>query len=168
MQLRQKSNEIPELNLTSLIDVVFLLLIFFMISTTFEQAAGLKVSLPEAETAESQQQLTAIVLAIDEQGSMALDNSRLNESDADALRMALENVDQGRLERGLIIHADAEVAHRFVVTAMDVASKLGITNLSIATLEEGAENPNINNENTTVPNNDSDIDSSIDSGNSSE
>lgn len=140
MQLRKANREIPEVNLTSLIDVVFLLLIFFMISTTFEQAAGLKVSLPEAETAVSENQPVALVLAIDDKGTMALDNRRLAGNDADTLRNALNDIESDRLQSGLIIHADAEVAHRYVVTALDVASKLGISNLSIATLEDAVSN----------------------------
>lgn len=135
MQLRKTSREAPEVNLTSLIDVVFLLLIFFMISTTFEQAAGLKVSLPEAETALADNQPRAIVLAIDDQGTMALDNLRLPDNEADTIRAALNDIEDSRWQGGLVIHADAEVAHRHVVTVLDVASKLGITNVSIATLE---------------------------------
>ena len=134
MQIRSSNKEQPEINLTSLIDVVFLLLIFFMISTTFERSSTLKVSLPEATSSAVENQPATIVLAIDSLGRMAVDDRPVAGSDAVALNTALAAVWDDDGNDSLIIEADAETAHRFVVMAMDVASQLGITKLSIATI----------------------------------
>lgn len=140
MQLGKSDKEQPEINLTSLIDVVFLLLIFFMISTTFEQTSSLQINLPEVAEEQSEQRTQPVVLAIDARGNMALNDNRLPGNDAENVRRALNRV-LGDIQRtSLVISADAEVAHKHVVTVMDMAGELGITNLSIATItREDAE-----------------------------
>ncbi len=136
MQLRTSQKEQTEVNLTPLIDVVFLLLIFFMISTTFEQSASLQVSLPQAAEGETEQQSNPVVLAIDALGNMALDERRLDGNDPATVRAALSASLPAIQATTLVIHADAEVAHKHVVTVMDSAGELGITNLSIATIDQ--------------------------------
>lgn len=136
MQLRSNQKEQPDINLTSLIDVVFLLLIFFMISTTFEQSSALQVALPEASDNVPEQAKQAVVLAIDARGNMALDERRLSDNGEVALRTALTEALPEIRRSSLLISADADVAHRHVVAVMDMAGQLGITNLSIATIEE--------------------------------
>ncbi|KAA9131944.1 biopolymer transporter ExbD [Marinihelvus fidelis] len=134
MQLNPRKEEEPEINMTSLIDVVFLLLIFFMVSTTFERQAALKIDLPEASAQEEPtEQPRQLELAIDAEGRMFLNDAQLVDNRPATIRSALaELAGEGR-ELPIIIRADAQTPHHFVVTAMDVTGQLGFTRLSIAT-----------------------------------
>jgi biopolymer transport protein ExbD len=126
--------EEPTVDLTSLIDVVFLLLIFFMVSTTFERQALLKVDLPEASEVEDRaEQPESLELVIDSEGRMYLNDRRLVDSEDRTLRAAIEEAVGGERSVPLVLRADRQTPHHFVVTAMDVAAQLGFTNLSIAT-----------------------------------
>ncbi len=136
MQLSKGKKEQPEINLTSLIDVVFLLLIFFMISTTFEQSSALQINLPSASDATGDSPPQPVMLAIDERGNMALDEQRLPDNDADTVHNALREALPSIQAKSLVISADENTAHKHVVTVMDMAGQLGITNLSIATVSE--------------------------------
>lgn len=134
MQLRAKKSEEPEINLTSLIDVVFLLLIFFMVSTTFEQQAVLKVDLPEASNVSTpENQPDSFELVIDPKGQYYLNDRQLMDGRPSTLRAAFEEAAGDKRNIPIILRADAETPHHFVVTAMDVTAQLGFTRLSIAT-----------------------------------
>ena len=134
MRLRTHTKEDPTVDLTSLIDVVFLLLIFFMVSTTFERESVLKVDLPEASAVEEREELPeTLELVIDDQGRMFLNNERLLDSRAQTIEAAMERLTGERRDVPLILRADRQTPHHFVVTAMDVAARLGFLNLSIAT-----------------------------------
>lgn len=134
MKLQARFKEEPTVDLTSLIDVVFLLLLFFMVSTTFEHQAVLKVDLPEASAVEAPiDQADRLELVIDDSGRMYLNDQQLVDSDARTLRAAFEQAAGEDRSLPLILRADRETPHHFVVTAMDVAGQLGFRNLSIAT-----------------------------------
>ncbi len=134
MQLRAKKSEDPEISLTSLIDVVFLLLIFFMVSTTFEQQAVLKVDLPEASNVTlPENQPDSFELVIDPKGQYYLNDRQLMDGRPSTLRAAFEEAAGEKRDVPIILRADAETPHHFVVTAMDVTAQLGFTRLSIAT-----------------------------------
>ena len=134
MKLQAHFKEEPTVDLTSLIDVVFLLLLFFMVSTTFEHQAVLKVDLPEASAVEAPiDQAERLELVIDDSGRMYLNDQQLVDSDARTLRAAFEQAVGEDRSLPLILRADRETPHHFVVTAMDVAGQLGFRNLSIAT-----------------------------------
>lgn len=134
MKLQARFKEEPTVDLTSLIDVVFLLLLFFMVSTTFEHQAVLKVDLPEASAVEAPiEQADRLELVIDDSGRMYLNDQQLVDSDARTLRAAFEQAAGEDRSLPLILRADRETPHHFVVTAMDVAGQLGFRNLSIAT-----------------------------------
>jgi biopolymer transport protein ExbD len=134
MQLRASSHEDPEVSMTSLIDVVFLLLIFFMVSTTFEHQAVLKVDLPEAKNVSTlEDQPNSFELVIDAKGLFFLNDRQLVDGKRATLEAAfLEAAGEDR-NVPVILRADAETPHHFVVTAMDVTAQLGFTRLSIAT-----------------------------------
>ena len=133
MKLRGHSVEEPSIDLTSLIDVVFLLLIFFMVSTTFERQAALKVDLPEASEVELPQELPErLELVIDANGRMYLNDRQLVDSSDATLVAAFTELTGTKRDLPLILRADRETPHHYVVTAMDVAARLGFTNLSIA------------------------------------
>ncbi len=141
MQLRQSSTEQPEINLTSLIDVVFLLLIFFMITTTFQHSTALKVALPEASNTEQEQAPDTVILTISVDGQFAIDDVVLASNDLETVRSALASRWQQNEGATLVINADGDTAHRHVVTAMDAATAVGINSLSIATVRTDTPQP---------------------------
>ena len=134
MQLRSSRTEDPEISLTGLIDVVFLLLIFFMVSTTFEHQAVLKVDLPEAKNVSSpEDQPNSFELVIDPNGQFYLNDRQLVDSRASTIEAAFIEAAGDDRNIPVILRADAETPHHFVVTAMDVTAQLGFSRLSIAT-----------------------------------
>jgi biopolymer transport protein ExbD len=134
VRLQHHSTEEPTVDLTSLIDVVFLLLIFFMVSTTFERQALLKVDLPEASVVEDRTELPdTLELVIDSAGRMYLNDRQLVNSEERTLRAAIEEAVGEERSIPLVLRADRLTPHHYVVTAMDVAAQLGFSNLSIAT-----------------------------------
>ena len=124
-----------DINLTPLIDVVFLLLIFFMVSTTFDRHAKLKVQLPEASAKMQQMQEEPIVLSIDASGKYYINDRQVVNTKLDTLKRALRKSVGDKKDVALVLRADAKTPHQSVVRAMDAASQLGLTRLSIATLE---------------------------------
>jgi biopolymer transport protein ExbD len=139
MKLQAKRAEDPELNLTSLIDVVLLLVIFFMISTTFVQEGRLRVELPEAGSATVDRARQPIVITITAQGSYRINERALVNNQRETLRAALRQVAGESGAQPVTIRADARATHQAVVTAMDVAARLGFTQVNIATVSQQAE-----------------------------
>ncbi len=127
--------ESVEVNLTPLIDVVFLLLIFFMVSTTFDKHAKLKVTLPEASTKSAHQQVDPLVLSIDAKGNYFLNERQVVNQKLKTLKQAIQKTMGDDKDMAIVLRADANTPHQFVVRAMDAASQLGLTQLSIATVE---------------------------------
>ena len=120
------------INLTPLIDVVFLLLIFFMVSTTFDTTSELKIKLPEASQNETTKAKQPLQLMIDAKGQFFLNARELSSQNAEALSFALQRVLDGA-DRPIVIQSDAESPVQSLVTAMDVVARLGLTQVSIAT-----------------------------------
>ena len=136
MNLRpNREKEQLDVNITPLIDVVFLLLIFFMVSTTFDRQAQLKVKLPEASATAEQQQTESIFLAIDAKGQYYINDKQLVNTTIKTLKQALVKTMNENKEIAVILKADANTPHQAVVTAMDAAAQVGLTRLSIATME---------------------------------
>jgi len=137
MKLNVRARAEPEVNLTSLIDVVLLLLIFFMVSTSFVKESQITIQLPEAESEvrveETPEQLE---IMITEQGTYLVNGRELVNSRPETIRNALQRVSNGVSTLPLTISADANARHQHVVTAMDVAGRLGFTRISIATLND--------------------------------
>ena len=120
------------INLTPLIDVVFLLLIFFMVSTTFDTTSELKIKLPEASQNETPKAEQPLQLMIDAKGQFFLNARELSSQNAAALSFALQRVLDGA-DRPIVIQSDAGSPVQSLVTAMDVVARLGLTQVSIAT-----------------------------------
>jgi len=139
LNLKPDRSDNIELNLTPLIDVVFLLLIFFMVSTTFEQQSKLKIELPQASAAKTEQQPDAVVIAIDARGRYFVNDRQLVNSQLGTLKAALQKTVGDKRDTPLILRADAKTPHQAVVMAMDAAAQLGLTRLSIATLETNSK-----------------------------
>jgi biopolymer transport protein ExbD len=138
VNLRPRRHEDPEINLISLIDVLLVLLIFFMVSTTFQEEGRVRVQLPQASQIPVPRGASeALVITVTADGGYRVNERPLADSSADTLRAAL--LKAAGTERGPItIRADALSTHQAVVTAMDVAGKLGFAQLNIATVHEGA------------------------------
>jgi len=134
MRLRESKAEDPEINLTSLIDVVFLLLIFFMVTTTFERQARLKIELPEASEQAATENPQELVVLISEDGRYFVNNNEVTRADLETLKDALLSTAGDDRDQPITIRADARTPHQAVVTAMDAVSQLGFVNLSIATI----------------------------------
>lgn len=137
MKLSLRSKAEPEVNMTSLIDVVLLLLIFFMVSTSFVKQSQISIRLPEADSAAVVEDAPVqIDIMITEQGTYLVNNRELVNSRPETIRNALQKVSGGDTSLPLTISADANARHQHVVTAMDVAGKLGFTKISIATIND--------------------------------
>ena len=125
--------------MTSLIDVVLLLLIFFMVSTSFVKQSQITISLPQADNAAVVEEVPdQIDIMITETGSFLVNGRELINSRVETIRNALQKVSGGNSNLPLTISADANAKHQDVVTAMDVAGRLGFTRISIATLNDPA------------------------------
>jgi biopolymer transport protein ExbD len=133
VKFRRQRREEVGVNLTPLIDVVFLLLIFFMVSTTFTRETQLSVDLPEAggEVAETPERQVEIL--IDESGSYRVNGQRLVDEQLRTLQAAIYKVSAGDTALPMIITADAQATHQAVVRAMDAAGQMGFVHLSITT-----------------------------------
>ena len=122
-----------EINVISLIDVMLTLLMFFVLTTTFVQHARMKVTLPQAASADSTEQRDALTIMIDRDGHYYIDNDEVLNPGLDSLSEAIERVAGDDRERPVTLRADAMTPHQSVVTAMDALGRLGFTRLSIAT-----------------------------------
>jgi len=140
VKFRRKPRENVEINLASLIDVVFILLLFFVVTTTFTRETQLKVDLPEAAsgTPPEQTELKQLEVLIAADGSYSLNGQQLLKSDLNSLIAALQKESEGDNSLPLTISADAKTPHQAVITAMDAAGKLGFAHLRITTVEAQA------------------------------
>tara|TARA_R110001592_G_scaffold240929_2_gene501193 strand:- start:11867 stop:12268 length:402 start_codon:yes stop_codon:yes gene_type:complete len=121
------------INLTPLIDVVFLLLIFFMVSTTFTRETQLSIDLPEAEGTVKQTSEQQIEILVDEAGTYRVNGRGLVDNHMRTLQAAIYKISAGDTTLPMVITADADAAHQHVVRAMDAAGQMGFVHLSITT-----------------------------------
>jgi biopolymer transport protein ExbD len=129
---RQQREEVA-VNLTPLIDIVFLLLIFFMVSTTFTQESHLSIDLPEAAASDKAVPAASIEVVVSATGEYSVNEQQLINQQLETLKRAIFKVLDGRKTAPLIITADANATHAAVVKAMDAAGQLGLVNISITT-----------------------------------
>lgn len=132
MKFAPRVPEEPEINLISLVDVVFMLLIFFMVTTTFVRSSTLKVSLPQADQPITRQTERTVEVVIDADGRYYINGRQLRDRSAQTLERGLQQV-VGEAPHPLVIRADARASHQSVVTVMDVAGRSGFSQMSIAT-----------------------------------
>lgn len=133
MQFKRQVRNEEGVNLTPLIDVVFLLLIFFMVSTTFTKETHLKVDLPEAQAQPAAEKAEQIEVTISAGGAFSVNGEALVNSRMPTLLAAIEEKGRGDTQRLFVITADAKALHEKVTQVMDAAGRLGYTNLSITT-----------------------------------
>jgi biopolymer transport protein ExbD len=128
-----------DVNLTPLIDVVFLLLIFFMVSTTFTKETHLSIDLPEAQGEASADVPDQIEILIDESGKYTINARALVDVRLATLKAAIRQVSEGDTSMPMVITADAQTPHEAVVRAMDAAGQMGFVHLSITTRQPRTE-----------------------------
>lgn len=126
----------PEINVISLIDVILVLLIFFMATATFEQQSRLKVDLPQAsKTVTEKDQGESLVVQINAEGRFFVGNSEVINEQLETLKAAIAASAGDKRDQRVVLRADGRTPHQSVITAMDALSQLGFSNLSIATVK---------------------------------
>ena len=139
MNLKPHGTEEPEVNLTSLIDVVLLLLVFFMVSTTFIDEARIRIDLPQASVeAQRNTARDPIEISVTAEGGYRVNGKSLINTSAKTLAAAVSRVAGERRDMPITIRADARAMHQSVVTALDVVGRLGFRTVNIATVDEAA------------------------------
>lgn len=133
MNLHPQRKEELELNITPLIDVVFLLLIFFMVSTTFERESEIKITLPKVSQEGGEAESQVILVAIDANERIYIDDLPLEDARLDTIRAAIAAGGQGLEEPAVVIKADSGVSHQTVVRVMDAARQSGLVKITFAT-----------------------------------
>ena len=139
MKLGARRGEDPEINLVSLIDVVLMLVIFFMLSSTFIEEGRVRIRLPYADTiATRAERQSGIVVGVSRSGTYSVDGRELLNASPETLRAALLSVAtaSGAPEQRVTLRADGEATHQSVVRALDVLGKLGFREIRIATVDQ--------------------------------
>jgi len=138
VKLTTSKLEAPDVNLTPMIDVVFLLLLFFMVSTSFIRESSLKVDLPEASGEAMAEQVEPIDIIISSSGEFTINQTSLIDASREAISDALRQAVGNQEDPHIIISADAETDYQNIVTAMDTAQALGYSRLTLATRQKQA------------------------------
>lgn len=131
MNFKRKNREGFDLNLTPLIDVVFLLLIFFMVTTTFDREAQLKIELPQA-SGEQKQATKTLEVSIDSKSRFFINDKELVNSGLETIKKALKQAAGDQKNPPLLISADGQATHQSVITVLDAAGQLGFVNITFA------------------------------------
>lgn len=139
MNLRPKPRNTPEVDITPLIDVVFLLLIFFMVSTTFEDESQILIELPEAMGEEARKAERELDITINVAGTFFVNQREVINTEIETLKSAITKAVGDDRDIPVIINADARTPHQSVMTAMDAASQLGLTKMTFSA-RQPAEN----------------------------
>lgn len=137
MRIRDnRGRDEPELNLVPLIDVVLVLIIFFVVTTTFDARSTLQLQLPSAEGQPGQTQGQRLNVLINAEGRYFVGENEVLRTDIDALKQAIRDASGGNNELPVLLRADARVPYQAVVTAQDALGQLGFRKLIVATAPE--------------------------------
>ncbi len=135
MNFRSDRRDEVDLDITPLIDVVFLLLIFFMVSTTFEHNSEINITLPNSSKEITEAKPDAVNVGLDSQGAVYINDKALVNAQIETIKAALSEALVGLDEPPIIISADANASHQSVVRVMDAARQLGLVKITFATQE---------------------------------
>jgi biopolymer transport protein ExbD len=136
VKLTTSKQEAPDVNLTPMIDVVFLLLLFFMVSTSFIRESSLKVDLPEATGEAMAEQIEPIDIIINSAGIFTINQTELLDNSRESISEALRAAVADQTDPHIVISADADTDYQNIVTAMDTAQALGYSRLTLATRQK--------------------------------
>ena len=140
MQLQNTPKREMSINLTPLIDVVFLLLIFFMVSTSFTRETQIELELPKAEGTPLEIDVEVVEISVDSTGNFYVNKQALINTQIETVKKAIVKVSDGNNSLPLIISADAKAPYQAVITAMDAAGQEGFTNIQMATQRDSEAN----------------------------
>jgi biopolymer transport protein ExbD len=137
MNLKPRTHEEPEINVVSLIDVVLLLVVFFMLSSRFTDEGRLRIHLPQASAVPTQKATSEpLVITVTQQGGYRVNERDLINSSQDTLRAAILKEAGANRNQRITIRADARATHQAVITAMDILGRLGFVEVNIATIKD--------------------------------
>ena len=134
---RGRLQEEPEINLIPMIDVLLVILIFLMITTTYSKYAGLEINLPTADAQQAQEQANEINVVVGLQGDVTVNKSAVGRRDIDAISQALKSAAGAAKEPVVVISADAKATHQSVIDVMQAAQLAGLSHISFATQNVG-------------------------------
>lgn len=138
MNLKPRKHEEPEINVVSLIDVVLLLVVFFMLSSRFTDEGRLRVHLPQASDVPTQKPAAEpLVVTVTQQGTYRVNEHELINSSPETLRAALVKEAGTNRSIRVTLRADGRAMHQSVVTAMDILGRLGFVEINVATVKDG-------------------------------
>jgi len=133
VNLAPKQKDTLDVNITPLIDVVFLLLIFFMVSTTFERESEIEIMLPQSSSTNKVTDDFVMEVSVDAEGTYYINGKRVINTKLETLMKAMKEVAGDRKDPPIILSADAKTPHQAVITVMDAAARLGFIHLNFAT-----------------------------------
>lgn len=139
MRIRRSRGQEPDINLTPLIDVVFLLLIFFMVSTTFEKETEVSIELPEASGEPATTEPRRVEITIDAKGRYYVNQQEVVNTRVETLKRAIAEAAGDEAEPQVLLSADRDTPHQAVIRAMDAARQLGFVHLTFATTRPAEE-----------------------------
>jgi len=133
MNFRQRQQEEPEINLIPFIDVLLVVLIFLMLSTTYSKFTELQLRLPVADTETQRNYPKEVLVSVSSEGSYTVNKQVLAGSSVELLAQALTENAKGGKESVVVIHADASARHQAVITVMEAARRSGLSQITFTT-----------------------------------
>lgn len=140
MNFRPDREETTDINLTPLIDIVFLLLIFFMVSTTFQKSSEIQIDLPEASGKLAETKEFVVEISIDSLGRYFINGRVLVDKKLTTLKAAISQTVAGKKDPRIVISSDKNSTYQSVVTAMDAVNQLGLNKFSLSTKQTAEDN----------------------------
>ncbi len=150
MNFRNPRVHEPEINLIAFIDVLLVVVIFLVLSTTYARYTELQIQLPSAEGSPQQQQSEEVLVSIGSTGEYVVAGTRIDGKDYFGLEGAIRSAVAGKPNAVLILNADAAASHQSVITAMDLSRRAGVYRITFAA-QSSASITKIRNAPTTIP-----------------
>ena len=138
MRFKRAHHSEPEINLIPFIDILLVVVIFLMLSTTYSQPTQIKINLPIADTQSQSQTQNQLVIQVTPEGGYVVQGVRLGSVDIQLLKQAISSVSSSMKDPGVVIQADALASNQSVVRVMDAAQQLGLSRMIISTQRMGA------------------------------
>lgn len=139
MNFRPGNRDEPEINLIPFIDILLVVLIFLVLTTTYSKFTELKVNLPVADAQAQRENPKEVIVSVGSDGRYAINQEVLNGAGVDTLTQALSVASQGNAEAVVIISADAAATHQSVINVMDAARRAGLVQITFATQQPSGQ-----------------------------
>jgi biopolymer transport protein ExbD len=138
MNFRPGTRDEPEINLIPFIDILLVVLIFLMLTTTYSKYTQLQVNLPVADAQAQRSAPKEVIVSVSSDGRYAINQALLDSSSVESLTRALEEATQDTRDMVIIISADAAATHQSVINVMDAARRAGLVQITFATQQSGS------------------------------